>query len=60
MSSAAGRVGVTPVDFPRIDLLGILPTAETLGAQALVLAVIVAGFGLNRLSAGKLKASAQK
>ena len=51
----AGWVGVTPVDFMRIDLLGILPTAETLLAQAAILAIIVAGYGWNRYSAGKLK-----
>lgn len=51
----AGWVGVTPVDFARIDLLGILPTAETLLAQAAILAIIVAGYGWNRISAGKRK-----
>ena len=43
------------VDFARIDLLGILPTAETLLAQAAILAIIVAGYGWNRISAGKRK-----
>ncbi|KAB8061221.1 c-type cytochrome [Janthinobacterium sp. FT14W] len=51
----AGWVGVTPVDFMRIDLLGILPTAETLLAQAAILAIIAAGYGWNRVSAGKRK-----
>ena len=39
----------------RIDLLGILPTLETLLAQAAILAIIVAGYGWNRYSAGKHK-----
>ena len=51
----AGWVGVSPVDFMRIDLLGILPTLETLLAQAAILAIIVAGYGWNRYSAGKHK-----
>lgn len=49
----AGWIGVTPLSFPRIDILGVLPTAETLGAQALVLAILLAGFGFNRLSAAR-------
>jgi high-affinity iron transporter len=49
----AGWVGVHPVSFPRIDLLGILPTAETLGAQALVVALLLAGFGFNWWSASR-------
>jgi high-affinity iron transporter len=47
----AGWIGVTPVDFARVDLLGVLPTAETLAAQALIIAIIVVGFGFNRISA---------
>ncbi len=49
----AGWIGVTPLSFPRIDILGVLPTAETLGAQALVLAILLAGFGFNRFSAAR-------
>jgi high-affinity iron transporter len=49
----AGWIGVTPLSFPRIDILGVLPTAETLGAQALVLAILLAGFGFNRISAAR-------
>lgn len=49
----AGWVGVTPVSFPRIDMLGVLPTAETLGSQALILAILLAGFGFNRISAAR-------
>jgi high-affinity iron transporter len=49
----AGWIGVTPLSFPRIDILGVLPTAETLGAQALVLAILLAGFGFNRFYAAR-------
>ncbi|WP_255583225.1 cytochrome c/FTR1 family iron permease [Duganella sp. sic0402] len=49
----AGWVGVTPVSFPRIDLLGVLPTAETLGTQALVLLILLAGFSFNRFAASR-------
>lgn len=51
----AGWIGVSPVDFIRVDLLGILPTLETLLAQAAILAIIVVGYGWNRVSAGKRK-----
>ncbi|SDG79674.1 cytochrome c/FTR1 family iron permease [Duganella sp. OV510] len=47
----AGWVGVTPVSFPRIDILGVLPTAETLGTQGLVLLILLAGFSFNRFAA---------
>lgn len=43
----AGWVGATPLDFPRIELLGIYLTAQTLTAQALVALILVAGFGIN-------------
>jgi high-affinity iron transporter len=49
----AGWVGVTPVSFPRIDLLGVLPTAETLGTQALVLLILLGGFSFNRFAASR-------
>jgi len=49
----AGWIGVTPVDFLRVDLLGVLPTAETLAAQALIIALVIAGFGFNRVSAAR-------
>lgn len=47
----AGWIGVAPVAFPRIDLLGVLPTAETLSAQAVVLVILLAGFAYNRVCA---------
>lgn len=39
----AGKISITPVAFPRIDLLGIYPTIETLAAQA---ALVLLGAGL--------------
>lgn len=44
----AGWMSLSPVAFPRIDLLGISPTVETLVAQALVIAVLAIGFLANR------------
>jgi high-affinity iron transporter len=53
----AGWIGVTPVNFARIDILGVLPTMETLASQAVLLIIIVAGFGFNRLSSTRLQKS---
>jgi high-affinity iron transporter len=39
----AGKIWITPVSFPRIDLLGIYPTLETLAAQ---LALVLIGAAL--------------
>ncbi|HEU4618981.1 MAG TPA: cytochrome c/FTR1 family iron permease [Gammaproteobacteria bacterium] len=39
----AGKVPITPIAFVRIDLLGVYPTLESLGAQ---LALLVIGGGL--------------
>jgi high-affinity iron transporter len=50
----AGLVG----SFPRIDILGFLPTAETLLAQLAVLAATLIGFRRNRIVAAKLKSAA--
>ena len=44
----AGWVGATPVAFPRVELLGVFPTLETLLAQAVVLLIVVLGFSYNR------------
>ncbi|MCE7032856.1 cytochrome c/FTR1 family iron permease [Lysobacter sp. GX 14042] len=44
----AGWMSLSPVAFPRIDLLGISPTWETLGAQVLVIAVLAIGFMANK------------
>lgn len=47
----AGWIDVAPVAFVRIDVLGILPTVQTLSAQVAMLLVVLAGFGMNWLVA---------
>ena len=49
----AGWISATPVNAPRVDLLGMVPTFETVAAQLVVLAIALAGFGWNSLSARK-------
>jgi high-affinity iron transporter len=45
----AGMIGVTPLaGLPRVPILGISPSVETLAAQAIVLALLVWGFTRNR------------
>ena len=44
----AGLIGVTPVDVPRISMLGLFPTREVVLAQFATLAVLVIGFSWNR------------
>ena len=44
----AGLIGVTPVDVPRISVLGLFPTREVVLAQLATLAVLVIGFSWNR------------
>ena len=39
----AGAVGVSPVEFFTLRILGIQPTLETLGAQALAAAIVAVG-----------------
>lgn len=46
----AGIMGVTPVDGPRVVMLGLFPTLEGYLAQGAVLLVILLGFGYNRVS----------
>jgi high-affinity iron transporter len=43
----AGMVDVTPFSAPRIDLLGVYPSQQTLIAQIVVMLVIASGFALN-------------
>ena len=51
----AGMIGVTPVGFaPRVEILGLYPTAEGLLAQAATLAILLIGFGRNRRGANRL------
>lgn len=56
----AGWVGATPVSFPRVELLGMFPTMETLLAQAVVLVIVVLGFSYNRSVARREALAATK
>lgn len=48
----AGLIGITPLlSVPRIELLGLYPSVQVVAAQAIVLAVIIAGFALNQRKA---------
>jgi len=53
----AGWVSVHPIAGPRVDILGLLPTAETVIAQVLVLAIALIGFTINYSGARKSKAA---
>lgn len=46
----AGWIHTSPVVFPRIDILGIRPTWQTLLAQLSVLLVVAVAFVVNRRS----------
>ncbi len=48
----AGWLSLSVVHFPRISALGLYPTLQTLGLQAAVLVVTIAGFAYNRYSGG--------
>jgi high-affinity iron transporter len=47
----AGWVQATPLAIPRIDILGVLPTWQTMLAQLGVAAIALTGFFFNRRSA---------
>ncbi len=47
----AGWITVAPIAMPRLDLLGIYPSWQTVIAQAATLLVLVIGYRLNRRSA---------
>ncbi|MBJ7411248.1 MAG: cytochrome c/FTR1 family iron permease [Phenylobacterium sp.] len=50
----AGLIGVTAVPgAPRIEILGLYATLQTLGAQLVVLAILAAGFLYNRRAAAQ-------
>lgn len=44
----AGWIDVLPLAAPRIEILGVYPTLQTLAAQAAVLLIVAAGFALQR------------
>ena len=48
----AGMIGIEPLaGFPRISMLGIFPSVQTVLAQALALAAVIAGYIFNRRKA---------
>lgn len=47
----AGWLGVSPIAWPHIEVLGMFPSAETAIAQVVVLLVSLAGFGVNAMTA---------
>ncbi len=50
----AGWIAVSPLRLPRIELLGIYPTAQSMLAQVLVVVLLLLGFAWNlRRGAGK-------
>jgi len=54
----AGLLGVTPLaGAPRIEILGIYPTLEGLGAQVATLAALLIGFAWNRRQSQRLVAA---
>ncbi len=46
---------VMPAMAPRIDILGVYPTVETLTAQVIMLVIVVGGFAWNIIQARKAK-----
>ncbi len=46
----AGKLPLDPVDFPRIEVLGIYPTLQTLGVQIAVLAAAILLLAYNSRS----------
>lgn len=51
----AGWLGATPIMAPRIDLLGVYPSAETVSAQVVVLVIAIFGFVLNAYRARQMR-----
>lgn len=44
----AGVINVTPIAMPRIDLLGIYPSTQSILAQVIILAIIIVSFVYNQ------------
>lgn len=44
----AGVINVTPIAMPRIDLLGIYPSTQSILAQVIILAIIIVSFAYNQ------------
>ena len=51
----AGWLGASPILAPRIELLGIYPSAETVVAQVIVLLIALSGFAMNGYRARRLQ-----
>ncbi|MBF23724.1 MAG: iron permease [Pusillimonas sp.] len=43
----AGVINITPIQFIRVDLLGIYPSAQSIGAQAVMLIVLLFTYWIN-------------
>ena len=52
----AGTFHIHPVSFPRIDVLGVFPNLEVLGAQAILLLLAGLWLAADRIKANKPKA----
>jgi high-affinity iron transporter len=51
----AGMIGVTPLaGFPRVPILGLTPSLETVGPQVVTLVLLVLGFTRNRREGRRL------
>lgn len=50
----AGWLGASPIMAPRIELLGMYPSAETVVAQLIVLLIAISGFTINAYRARRL------
>lgn len=51
----AGWLGASPIMAPRIELLGMYPSAETVVAQLVVLLIAISGFVMNAYRARRLQ-----
>jgi len=51
----AGWLGASPIMAPRIELLGLYPSAETVVAQLIVLLIAVSGFAMNAYKGRRLQ-----
>lgn len=47
----AGWIGALAINTPRIEVLGVFPSAQALGAQLVVAAIIILGFAMNARAA---------
>lgn len=50
----AGWLGASPIAAPRIEVLGMYPSTETMVAQIIVLLIAISGFAMNRYSSRRL------